>query len=394
MKVSKRFANVGDSSTLKITAKAKAMKANGEDVAILAAGEPDFDTPQNIKDAAIEAINDGFTGYTPVKGIPELRKLLSEKFLNDNKIQYSPDDIQVTVGAKQAIYNIIQSVCDEESDVIIIAPYWVSYIEMVKMTGATPIVFDTSQDDFKLIPEKLEQYITSKTRLILLNSPSNPTGVVYSKDSLIKLSEMIVKHNIYCISDEIYEKIIYPGSEHFSIASVNDEIKKLTFTVNGFSKAYAMTGWRIGYVGGEPNLIKNALKVQTHSTSCTSSIAQKAAIAALKTDGSVIEKMLISFNKRREYIMKRIDNIDGLSYVNPQGAFYIFINIEEIIKNSNNNVSNSEEFCVQLIDEYKTALIPGSAFGAENFVRLSYAASMEEIEKGADRIEQFVKKNL
>ncbi len=394
MKVSKRFANVGDSSTLKITAKAKAMKASGKDVAILAAGEPDFDTPQNIKDAAIEAINDGFTGYTPVKGIPELRKLLSEKFLNDNKIQYSPDDIQVTVGAKQAIYNIIQSVCDEDSDVIIIAPYWVSYIEMVKMTGATPIVFDTSQDNFKLIPEKLEQYITSKTRLILLNSPSNPTGVVYSKDSLIKLSEIIVKHNIYCISDEIYEKIIYPGSEHFSIASVNDEIKKLTFTVNGFSKAYAMTGWRIGYVGGEPNLIKNALKVQTHSTSCTSSISQKAAIAALKTDDSVIKKMLISFNKRREYIMKRIDNIDGLSYVNPQGAFYIFINIEEIIKSTNNNINSSEELCMQLIDEYKTALIPGNAFGAENYVRLSYAASMEEIEKGADRIEQFVKKNL
>lgn len=394
MKISKRFANVGDSSTLKIAAKAKGMKNNGEDVAILAAGEPDFDTPQNIKDAAIEAINDGFTGYTPVRGIPELRKLLSEKFLNDNKIQYSPDDIQVTVGAKQAIYNIIQSVCDEESDVIIIAPYWVSYIEMVKMTGATPIVFDTSQDDFKLIPEKLEQYITSKTRLILLNSPSNPTGIVYSKDSLIKLSEMIVKHNIYCISDEIYEKIIYPGSEHFSIASVNDEIKKLTFTVNGFSKAYAMTGWRIGYVAAETNLIKNALKVQTHSTSCTSSIAQKAAIAALKTDDSVIKKMLISFNKRREYIMKRIDNIDGLSYVDPQGAFYIFINIEKIIKSSNNSITNSEEFCVQLIDEYKTALIPGSAFGTENYVRLSYAASMEEIEKGADRIEKFVKKNL
>ncbi len=394
MKISKRFVNVGDSSTLKITSKAKSMKAAGEDIAILAAGEPDFDTPDIIKEAGIQAIKDGFTGYTAVKGIIELRELISEKFKNDNKISYSPDEIQVTVGAKQALYNAIQSVCDEDSDVIIIAPYWVSYIEMVKMAGATPIVFDTSEDDFNLIPEKLEEYITSRTRMIILNSPSNPSGVVYSKDTLIKLSEIIVRNNIYCISDEIYEKIVYPGVKHFSIASVNDEIRKLTYTVNGFSKAYAMTGWRIGYMGAPKELADNALKVQTHSTSCTSSIAQKAAIAALKSDPAIVERMLNAFEKRREYIMKRIGNINGIDYVTPQGAFYLFIGISNILKEKSNNINSSEEMCLRLIDDYKLALIPGSAFGTENYIRLSYAASMEEIEKGADRIEQFVKKNL
>lgn len=394
MKISKRFANVGDSSTLKITAKAKAMKASGEDIAILAAGEPDFDTPECIKQAAIQAINEGFTGYTPVKGIAPLRELISEKFLNDNRIKYSPDEIDVTVGAKQGLYNVLQSVCDEDSDVIIIAPYWVSYIEMVKMTGATPVIYDTSDDDFQLIPEKIEQYITSRTRMIIINSPSNPSGVVYSKDALIKLSEIIVRNNIYCISDEIYEKIIYPGSMHFSIASVNDEIRKRTFTVNGFSKAYAMTGWRIGYVAADKMLIGNAIKVQTHSTSCTSSISQKAAIAALKSDPKIVKDMVTAFDSRREYIMKRMDSINGIDYVHPKGAFYIFINMREIIRSNANSIESSEELCIRLLDDHKTALIPGSAFGCNNYVRLSYAASMDEIEKGADRIQQFVKKNI
>ena len=394
MKISKRFANVGDSSTLKITAKAKAMKASGEDVAILAAGEPDFDTPACIKEAAINAINEGYTGYTPVKGIAPLRELIAGKFRDENRINYSPDEIAVTVGAKQALYNVLQSVCDEESDVIIIAPYWVSYIEMVKMTGATPVVYDTSDDDFKLVPEKIEQYITSRTRMIILNSPSNPSGVVYSKDALIKLSEIIVRNNIYCISDEIYEKIIYPGAQHFSIASVNDEIRKRTFTVNGFSKAYAMTGWRIGYIGAERALLNNAVKVQTHSTSCTSSIAQHAAIAALKSDPEIVKKMVEAFDKRREYIMKRIDAIDGIDYVIPRGAFYIFMNMKKLIDSSSNSIESSEELCIRLLDDHSTALIPGSAFGCNDYVRLSYAASMEEIEKGADRLEQFVKKNL
>lgn len=393
MKISKRFANVGDSSTLKITAKAKQMRKQGEDIAILAAGEPDFDTPAPIKDAAKKAIDEGFTGYTSVRGIIELREKIAEKLKNENRIDYSPEEIVVTSGAKQGIYNVIQSLCDEESDVIVIAPYWVSYIEMIKMTGATPIVFDTSEFDFNLPPDKLEEYITSRTRMIILNSPCNPTGRVIGKDVLIKLSEMIVRNNIYCISDEIYEKIIYPGSSHFSIASVNDEIKDLTFTVNGFSKAYAMTGWRVGYVAGKKELIDNALKVQTHSTSCASSISQRAALAALDTDSSVLENMLDSFKKRRTYIKERIDDTEGLDYIEPQGAFYLFIDISRI-KSAENPVSNSEEFCMQLLENSRVATIPGSAFGSDDYIRVSYAASMEDIEKGMDRLKEFTGKHL
>lgn len=394
MLISKRFANVGDSSTLKITAKAKAMKASGEDIAILAAGEPDFDTPQNIKDAAIKAINDGFTGYTPVRGINELLELIAEKFRNENRIQYTPANIAVTTGAKQALYNIIQSVCDEDSDVIIIAPYWVSYIDMVKMTGANPVIFDTSEDNFEIIPEKIEEYITSRTRLIIINSPNNPTGAVCPKDTLIKLSEIIVKNNIYCVSDEIYEKIIYPGAQHFSIASVNDEIRRLTFTVNGLSKSYAMTGWRLGYFGAEENLMKNAIKAQTHSTSCASSISQKAAVEALRTPAETVQKMVDAFKDRRDYITGRMDKIDGISYIKPEGAFYLFINMKNIIENEAISINDSEQLCMDLLENYRTAAIPGSAFGAKNFIRISYAASQEEIEKGMDRIEDFVKRNI
>ena len=391
MKISKRFANVGDSSTLRITAKAKEMKLTN-DIAILAAGEPDFDTPIAIKEAAIKAINDGFTGYTAVRGIKELRELIAEKFMNDNKIKYSPNNICVTSGAKQGIYNIIQSVCDEDSDVIVVSPYWVSYIEMIKMTGANPIVFDISDDNYEFHPEKLEDYITSRTRLIIINSPNNPTGIVYSKDTLIKLSEIIVKKGIYCISDEIYEKIIYPGQEHFSIASINDEIKNLTFTINGFSKAYAMTGWRIGYFAGEEKLVNTALKVQTHSTSCASSISQKAGVAALKTPAKEIEEMVSAFDNRRKYLIEKFSKFNGIDYIYPAGAFYLFVNMEKIIKSDNNDISNSEALCMKLLEEYKVATIPGSAFGSENHIRISYAASMEELEKGIDRISEFINK--
>ncbi|MDY6787614.1 MAG: pyridoxal phosphate-dependent aminotransferase [candidate division WOR-3 bacterium] len=393
MKISKRFANVGDSSTLKITAKAKELKKNGEDVAILAAGEPDFDTPDSIKKSAIKAIEDGFTGYTSVRGIIELRELIAEKLKQDNRIDYSPDEIVVTSGAKQGIYNIIQALCDEESDVIVIAPYWVSYIEMIKMTGATPVIFDTSEYDFNIPPEKLEEYITSRTRMIIMNSPSNPTGRVIGKDVFIKLSEIIVRNNIYCISDEIYEKIIYPGSKHFSIASVNNEIRDLTFTVNGFSKAYAMTGWRVGYIAGKKELIDNALKVQTHSTSCASSISQKAAVGALQTDQSVLDSMLDAFTKRRDYITRRVSQIDGLSYIEPQGAFYLFINIASV-KSADNHINSSHEVCMRLLEDFKVAVIPGSAFGADDYIRVSYAASMEDIEKGLKRIEKFAEKYI
>ncbi len=388
---SKRFANVGDSSTLRITARAKELKKT-KDISILAAGEPDFDTPEPIKEAAIKAIKDGFTGYTAVKGIKELRELISEKFAKDNNIDYSPDDITVTSGAKQAIYSIIQSLCDEDSDVIVISPYWVSYIEMIKMTGANPVVFDTSEDNYKLIPEKIEEYITSRTRLIIINSPNNPSGSVYSKEEILKLSEILVKNNVYCISDEIYEKIIYPGKQHFSIASINDEMKNLTFTINGFSKAYAMTGWRIGYYAGENEMMKNALKVQTHSTSCASSISQRAAVAALKTPQSVIDEMVKAFDERRKKLIERFSKIEGIDYLQPEGAFYLFVNMGKIIESEKNSINNSEELCMKLLEEDGVATIPGSAFGAENYIRISYAASMEEIEHGMDRIEKFIEK--
>ncbi len=391
MKISKRFANVGDSSTLKITSLAKNMKSKNIDVAILAAGEPDFDTPDDIKKKAIEAIKEGFTGYTPVRGTNELLELVCEKFKIDNNIEYKPENIIVSTGAKQSIYNILQALCDEDTEVILLAPYWVSYIEMVKMTGATPVVVDTSLDDFRINIERIKGSINKRTRMIIINSPNNPTGIVYTEKELRELSDLIVENNIYCISDEIYEKIIYTPNKHYSIASFNERIKDLTFTVNGLSKTYAMTGWRIGYVGGEKKLIEKALMVQTHSTSCTSSISQKAAVAALKLDNNIVIRMTDEFKKRREFLMKKIERIDGLKYVSPQGAFYLFVDFRNFL---GKKFKTSEDICTKLLEDYKVAVIPGGAFGAEGFVRISYAASMHEIEKGIDRIEKFLKENI
>ncbi|MEO0237841.1 MAG: pyridoxal phosphate-dependent aminotransferase [candidate division WOR-3 bacterium] len=391
MKISKRFANVGDSSTLKITSLAKSMKSKNIDVAILAAGEPDFDTPDKIKEEAIKAIKEGFTGYTAVRGINELLELICEKFKKENNLEYKPENIIVSTGAKQSIYNVLQALCDEDSEVILLAPYWVSYIEMVKMTGAVPVIVDTSLDNFRINVDRVKEKITRKTRMIIINSPNNPTGVVYTEKELKALADLIVEHNIYCISDEIYEKIIYSPNKHYSIASFNDKIKDLTFTVNGLSKTYAMTGWRIGYLGGEKKLVEKALMVQTHSTSCTSSISQKAAVAALKLDEKIVNKMIDEFAKRREFLMKKVEKIEGLKYVEPQGAFYLFVDFRKFI---GKKFKDSEEICTKLLEDYKVAVIPGGAFGAEGFIRISYAASMSEIEKGIERIEKFLKENV
>lgn len=391
MKISKRFANVGDSSTLKITSLAKSMKSKNIDVAILAAGEPDFDTPDKIKEEAIKAIKEGFTGYTAVRGINELLELICEKFKKENNLEYKPENIIVSTGAKQSIYNVLQALCDEDSEVILLAPYWVSYIEMVKMTGAVPVIVDTSLDNFRINVDRIKEKITKKTRMIIINSPNNPTGVVYTEKELKELADLIVEHNIYCISDEIYEKIIYSPNKHYSIASFNDKIKDLTFTVNGLSKTYAMTGWRIGYLGGEKKLVEKALMVQTHSTSCTSSISQKAAVAALKLDEKIVNRMIDEFAKRREFLMKKVEKIEGLNYVQPQGAFYLFVDFRNFI---GKKFKDSEEICTRLLEDYKVAVIPGGAFGAEGFIRISYAASMSEIEKGIDRIEKFLKENV
>ncbi|MGE3063492.1 MAG: pyridoxal phosphate-dependent aminotransferase [bacterium] len=392
MKISKRFANVGDSSTLKITALAKSMKNRGADVAILAAGEPDFDTPDEIKDYAIKAIKDGFTGYTPVRGVSELLELVCEKFKKDNSIDYKNENIIVSTGAKQSIYNVLQALCDEDSEVIILAPFWVSYIEMIKMTGAVPVIVDTSLDNFKLNVKRIEEKITSKTRMIIINSPNNPTGVVYSENELRDFAYLVVKHGIYCISDEIYEKIIYPPHKHYSIASFNDDIKNLTFTVNGLSKTYAMTGWRIGFLGGEKKLVEKTLMVQTHSTSCPSSISQKAAIAALKTDPSVAGKMISEFAKRREFVLDYMKKVKNVDFIEPMGAFYLFLDFRKIIEENRDRYPDSEAVCTKLLEGYNVAVIPGGAFGAEGWLRISYAASLDEIKKGLTRINDFVKK--
>jgi len=394
VKISKRFANVGDSSTLKITALAKSMKNKNIDIAILAAGEPDFDTPNEIKEAAIKAIKEGFTGYTSVRGISELLELVCEKFKRDNNIEYKNENIIVSTGAKQSIYNVLQALCDEDSEVIILAPFWVSYIEMIKMTGAMPVIIDTSLDNFKLNVQRIEEKINSKTRMIIINSPNNPTGMVYTENELLEFANMVVKHNIYCISDEIYEKIIYTPHKHYSIASFNENIKNLTFTVNGLSKTYAMTGWRIGFLGGEKNLIEKTLMVQTHSTSCTSSISQKAAVAALKADASVTEKMIAEFTKRREYVINFMKKINYVYYIEPMGAFYLFMDFRKIIEKNKNTFADSEALCTKLLEDYNVAVIPGGAFGAEGYIRISYAASHEEIKKGLTRINDFIKKHI
>jgi aspartate aminotransferase len=394
MEISKRISQISPSPTLGITAKANKMRAEGIDVIGFGAGEPDFDTPAYIKEQAKVAIDNGFTKYTPTSGIKELKSAIIKKLKKDNQLDYLPEEIIVSCGAKHSIFNIILTLCNEDDEVIIPSPFWVSYPEMAKIAGAKPVFIKTKKEDnFKVDPQQLEKAITSKTKIFILNSPSNPTGMVYDKKELEELSKIIVSRKIFCISDEIYEKIIYE-KKHISIASLGEDIKKRTLVVNGVSKAYAMTGWRIGYCAGPKEIIQAMTNLQDHSTSNPTSISQYASVSALEGSQKDLEGMVLEFKKRRDFMVERINSIKGLSCLKPEGAFYCWVNIENILGKNYEGILIKDSLVLTelLLTKAKVAVVPGCVFGDDNYIRLSYATSLKNIQEGLNRIEEFVNK--
>lgn len=393
--LSERAGKIKPSPTLAIDAKAKAMKANGVDIVNFGVGEPDFDTPDNIKEAAIKAIRDGFTKYTPVGGIDPLKDAIIEKFKKDNNLHFTRDEIIVSCGAKHSLYNIAQALFSHGDEVLIPSPYWVSYPDQALLNDAIPVFIKTFEtDSFMVKPEVLESYITKKTKVLILNSPSNPTGLTYDKKNLERIAEIVLKHNIYVISDEIYEKLTYDGFEHISIASLDHSMKEKIIVVNGLSKSYAMTGWRIGFAAGPKEIIKAMTNIQSQSTSNPTSIAQKAAIEALTGPQDFIKIMLAEFDRRRKFLINELNAIAGMSCLIPTGAFYAFPNTSRFYGKSTDNqkISSSSDLSLYLLEKANVALVHGGAFGDDNYIRLSYATSIHEIKKGVDRIREALRK--
>ena len=385
MELATRVKELTPSLTLAIDSKAKALKAEGVDVCGFGAGEPDMDTPEHIKTACIEALQSGYTKYTPSSGAPELRQAISEKFKKENNLEYKPGQVIVSNGAKQSCYNGIAAICDPGDEVIIPAPYWLSYPEMVRLAGAEPVIVQTTEENaWKITAEQFENAMTPRTKMIVLNSPGNPTGSVYTREELKGIAEVAAEEDIFILSDEIYEKLTYEGAEHVSIASLSPEAYDLTITVNGFSKAYAMTGWRLGYLGAPESIAKAIDSMQSHSTSNPCSFAQKGGLAALKGDQQCVADMRDEFDIRRQYMCDRIAGINGLKAVKPLGAFYILVNIGALGLKSQN-------FSDRLLSKANVAVVPGIAFGDDRTIRLSYATSLDVIKKGLDRIEDFCK---
>jgi len=384
-KISHRAASLSPSLTLAVDSKAKQMKADGQDVVGFGAGEPDFDTPKHIKDAAIKALNDGFTKYTPASGIPELRQAIADKFKRENGLSYKSSQIIVSCGGKHSCYNVILATCEETDEVIIPAPYWLSYPEMVKLAGAKPVIVETNdKTEFKITPDQLRKAITPRTRLFILNSPSNPTGTVYTPEEIKALGDICVEKGVLIMSDEIYEHLLYDGAVHKSVASFSPAHQEHTIVVHGFAKAWSMTGWRLGWCAAPEPIAKAIDAVQSHSTSNPTSFAQKGAVAALTGPQDHLKTWLAEFDKRRTFAWKKLNGITGLSCVNVKGAFYLFPNIAR-------TGLKSSEFCARLLETEKVAAVPGIAFGADDYIRLSYATSMANIEKGLERIERFCK---
>ncbi len=390
-RLTQRVHRIKPSPTLAIDSKAKKMIAEGIDVVSFGAGEPDFDTPDHVKQAAIQAINAGKTKYTPVAGIIELKDAIVAKLKRDNNLHYTREDVIVSAGGKHSLYNIAQVLFEEDDEVIIPAPYWVSYPDQVLLNDAKPVVIQTQEGDgFCLRPEVLDQAITAKTKAFILNSPSNPTGGAYSRKNLEAIAEILVKKNIFCISDEIYEKIVYDGFEFVSIASLNDRIKDLTITVNGASKVYSMTGWRMGYAVGPRDIIDAMAKLQGQVTSNITSITQWACVEALNGSHEFLKTWVAEFKKRRDVIVKRLNAIPGVTCFNPQGAFYVFPNVAAYFgkKYDGKVLQGSDDLAAYLLEKALVAVVPGSGFGAKGFIRLSYATSLQKIEKGLERIEK------
>jgi aspartate aminotransferase len=387
MQISDLISRIQASKTIQVKEKALALKAAGKEVIDLTAGEPDFQTPQHIKEAGIKAIKDGFTKYTENAGIPSLRQKIAQKLQKDNQLEYSPQQIIVSNGAKQCILNALMAILNNGDEVLMQSPYWVSYPEQAVIAGGKPVVIETRQSDWKIIPEELNKKISARTRVIIFNSPSNPTGIVYSREELKALAEVLQDKNIWIISDEIYEKIIFDARKHYSIAAFDKLIDKC-IVINGFSKSYSMTGWRLGYAAGPAAIIKAMSKIQSHYTSNASSISQKAAEAALTGPEDEINQMAKVFEQRRNYIKSRLDSKAYFDYILPQGAFYFFIDISKIFgKQAGTQViNNSVDFSAFVTENYYLVTVPGVAFGADNFIRISFAASQEQLESGMDRL--------
>ena len=393
MFLSQRAKAIKPSPTLAIDAKAKALKAQGVDVIGFGVGEPDFDTPQNIKDAAIKAIEMGFTKYCPVGGTDDLKDAIIEKLKKDNGLSYERGEIIVSCGAKHSLYNIAMTILEKGDEVIIPAPYWVSYPDIVALADAKPVIVNTSEENgFKMTAEEFRKAITPETKAVIINSPSNPTGSSYSRKELEGIAEVAVEKKILIISDDIYEKLVYDGFEFISIASISKEVKDLTIVVNGVSKAYAMTGWRIGYAAAAKEIITAMTNIQSQSTSNPNSIAMKASTEALIGTQDAVSAMVGEFDKRRVYMVERLNRIKGITCLRPNGAFYAFPNVTGLLRKNFNGklIETSSDMATLLLDEVKVALVPGSAFGAEGFLRLSYATSMEKIKEGIDRVEKAV----
>lgn len=389
IKLAKRVGALTPSTTLAITAKAAELKAQGKDIIGLGAGEPDFNTPQHIIDAATRSMNEGFTKYTPSGGLPALKKAIIEKLKNDQEIEYKPNEIIVVNGAKHALYTLFQVILDDEDEVIIPTPYWVSYPEQVKLAGGVPVYIEGSeQNSFKITPEQLKSAITDKTRAVIINSPSNPTGMIYTSDELEAIGDICIEHNILIVSDEIYEKLIYGESKHISIAQLSPELKEQTIIINGVSKSHSMTGWRIGYAAGNKEVITAMTNLASHSTSNPTTTAQYGTIAAYTGSQEPVEEMRVAFESRLNSIYDQLISIDGVTCLKPQGAFYLFPNVKKAAEIT--GYENVDAFVEGLLEEKLVAVIPGSGFGAPDNIRLSYATSLELLEKAIRRMKEFI----
>ena len=382
--IARRAAALSPSLTLAIDSKAKQMKAEGLDVVGFGAGEPDFDTPQHIKDAAAKALADGFTKYTPSSGIPELRQAIADKFQRENGLTYKPSQIIVSCGGKHSCYNVILATCQEGDEVIIPAPYWLSYPEMVKLAGATPVILPTTdQTEFKVTPDQLRAALTPRSRLFILNSPSNPTGTVYTPEEVRVLGDICVEHGVLIMSDEIYEHLVYDGAVHRGVATFSPRHQEHTIIVHGFAKAWSMTGWRLGFLAAPEPIAKAIDAVQSHSTSNPTSFAQKGGVAALNGSQAHLPGWLAEYSRRRSYAWQALNAMPGITCANARGAFYLFPNISR-------TGLKSAEFCSRLLEQHQVAAVPGIAFGADDYIRLSYATSLANIEKGLGRMAKFV----
>ena len=393
MKLANRVQSLTPSTTLAITAKAKELKAQGLDIIGLGAGEPDYNTPKHIIDASLLSMNEGQTKYTPSAGLPKLKEAIAAKLKRDQGLDYKPSEIAVGSGAKHSLYTLFQAILDEEDEVIVPIPYWVSYPEQIKLADGKPVyIVGTEENQYKITKEQLEQAITDKTKAVIINSPSNPTGMLYSREELAAIGEVCLAHDILIVSDEIYEKLVYGNAKHTSIAEISPELKKQTIIINGVSKSHSMTGWRIGYAAGDESIIKAMANLASHSTSNPTTTAQYGAIAAYEGTQEPVEEMRQAFESRLNKIYDKLVEIPGVSCIKPQGAFYLFPNVKRAVELT--GYSNVEDFTTALLEEAQVAVIPGSGFGAPDNIRLSYATSLELLEAAVERIHSFVNSKM